>query len=95
MTRTTDRITALYNRDGELTSEMPAIRRRMQEIYASESAAPDPDHCRASDFFGMRSELLRWFAWYIVGEASEQPFLIAWTDILNGILMHGDGRPHP
>ena len=141
MTRTTDRITALYNRDGELTSDMPAIRRRMQEIYASESAAPDPDDIlfsraslfdmerrytllnerarirdgnvlsvditveetlrammqlntgRASDFSGMRSELLRWFVRYNVGEASEQPFLIAWTDILNGILMRGDPIP--
>ena len=141
VTRTIDRITALYNRDGKLIGDMPAIRRRMQEIYASERAAPDPDDVvfsrasffdmerrytllkgrarmrdgnvlsveitveetlramlqlntgRASDFSGMRSGLLRWFARYNVGEASAQPFLFAWTDIPNGILMRGDPIP--
>ncbi len=134
-------ITALYDENGKLTSDRVAIRARMQQIYASESAEPDPEDIqfsrftffdmkrryeelkahariqdghelsveltvyevlqamlklntgRASDFSGMRSELLRWFARYNTTEVCEQPFLLAWTDVLNGIFMRGDPIP--
>jgi hypothetical protein len=48
--RETRTITALYDENGKLTSDRVVIRARMQQIYASESAEPDPEDIQFSRF---------------------------------------------
>lgn len=129
-----DPIGALYTADRRLVVDRISVRNRLQQVYAEESAAPDPDDARfsgtefecmrrrfheitrntaqfdneelsrrlsveeiveacrrlntgrASDYSGMRSELLRWFTQYSDGPVEQQPFMLAWTQLLNDIL---------